>query len=81
MNPIIQFLKNNSKGLILGFLGILFGIFLSYCFDLFNNKRLLDKLTAELELLQNKDINTLTQDEKEKIGYLKGEIYILKFQC
>lgn len=79
---MINFFSEHWKIMLIGLAGVVLGVFLNWYFGNHSNKKLLEKLTTELELLQEKANTTaLSADELNQIQYLKGEIYILKFKC
>ena len=81
MNPVGSFFEKNYKAILVGIGIAFFGLFLSWMFQKIQNNNLLKKLKAELDRLLKKGESNLTAEEKEQMDYLKGEIYILKFQC
>lgn len=81
MQVIEIFLRDHWKIMLIGIIGVAIGFFLNWYFWNYSNKKLLRLLIAELNVLQTRNPFTLTQDEKDQIQYLKGEIYILNFKC
>ena len=82
MEAVGTFFKDHWKVILIGLFGVALGVASNTVIRNIENKNLLASLTKGLKSLQEKaETTALTEDEKNKIEYLKGEIYILEFKC
>lgn len=79
MNAVTTFFRDHWKIMLIGLFGVALGIFGNMGFGLYQNRQLLATLNEELKSLESKSI--LTEEQKEQLQRLRGEIYILKFKC
>lgn len=79
MESVTTFFKDHWKAILIGLSVAVFSVLFNNYLRGRENAKLLVLLTEELKQLQDKP--QLTQEEKNQIQYLKGEIYILKFKC
>lgn len=75
----MNFFKEHWQVIMIGFTGVLLGVFLNNLVRHYQNKKLLTRFTSELASLQAKI--SPSPDEEKLIQTLKTEIYMLQFQC
>lgn len=79
MSVVGTFFQDHWKAMLIGVAVAIFSVLFNNYLRSRENVKLLSLLNEELKQLQSKP--TPTQEEKNQIEYLKGEIYILKFKC